>query len=62
MKKDVGLIVQFDDVEYSEEETSLLLGRFALLLAEIAEEIRENKNARDYADDTVKKICALTAN
>lgn len=34
-KKDVGLIIQFDDKEYSKEETEFLWARFFLLLAEI---------------------------
>lgn len=34
-KKDVGLIIQFDDKEYSKEETKFLWERFFLLLAEI---------------------------
>lgn len=34
-KKDVGLIIQFDDKEYSKEETEFLWERFFLLLAEI---------------------------
>lgn len=34
-KKDVGLIIQFDDKEYSKEETEFLWEKFFLLLAEI---------------------------
>ena len=34
-KKDVGLIIQFDDKEYSKEETEFLWGKLFLLLAEI---------------------------
>ncbi len=34
-KKDVGLIIQFDDKEYTKEETEFLWERFFLLLAEI---------------------------
>lgn len=34
-KKDVGSIIQFDDKEYSKEETEFLWERFFLLLAEI---------------------------
>lgn len=34
-KKDVRLIIQFDDKEYSKEETEFLWERFFLLLAEI---------------------------
>ena len=33
--KDVGLIIQFDDKEYTKEETEFLWERFFLLLAEI---------------------------
>lgn len=44
--KQVGLIIKFDDKEYSNEERDLLWGRFILLLAETAQEIKENKNAK----------------
>lgn len=33
-KKDIGLIIKFDDKEYSEEETVLLYKNFFTLLAE----------------------------
>jgi len=48
VKKDIGVIIEFDDVEYSEEERNLLWGRFALFLAKAAEEIKENKNAKCF--------------
>lgn len=48
MKKDIGVIIDFDNVEYSEEERNLLWGRFALFLAKAAEEIKENKNAKCF--------------
>ena len=34
-KKDVGFIIQFDDKEYSKEETEFLWEKFFLLLAKI---------------------------
>ncbi len=37
MKKDIGLIIDFDDVEYSDKERDLLWGRFIMLLVEAAE-------------------------
>lgn len=44
-KKDVGVIIQFDDVDYSDEERDLLWGQFFMLLAETAQEVKEKKNA-----------------
>ena len=44
-KKDVGVIIQFDDVDYTDEERDLLWGQFFMLLAETAQEIKEKKNA-----------------
>ena len=43
--KNVGVIIDFDEKEYSDEERDLLWGRFVLFLAKAAEEIKENKNA-----------------
>lgn len=48
LAKNVGVIIKFDDVEYSEEERNLLWGRFALFLAKAAEEIKENENAKCF--------------
>lgn len=47
MKKDIGLIIDFDDVEYSDKERDLLWGRFITLLVEAAEnQNKEKKNAK----------------
>lgn len=47
MKKDIGLIIDFDDVEYSNEERDLLWGRFIMALVEAAEnQKKENKSAK----------------
>lgn len=35
-KKDIGVIIQFDDKECTDAERGLLLGRFAYFLAEAA--------------------------
>ena len=48
MSKNIGVIIKFDDVEYSEEERNLLWGRFALFLAEAAKELKENKNGECF--------------
>ena len=45
-KKDVGVIIQFDDVDYTDEERDLLWGQFFMLLAETAQEVKEKKNDR----------------
>lgn len=57
MKKNIGVIIQFDDVEYSDEERDLLWGRFFLLLAETAQEIKEKKNAEciEFSDGSKRK-------
>ena len=34
-KKEIGLIIEFDDVEYSDEETAILYQQFFELLASI---------------------------
>lgn len=39
MKKDVGVKIIFDDVDYSEEERDLLWGRFFLCLAELSQKM-----------------------
>ena len=44
MAKDIGVIIKFDDVEYSEEERNLLWGRLCVFLAQAAQEQKENKN------------------
>lgn len=47
MKKDIGLIIDFDDVEYSDKERDLLWGRFIMLLVEAAEnQKKENRSAK----------------
>lgn len=56
-KKEIGLIIEFDDVEYSDEETAILYQQFFELLASIkkvsipenfgkalVESIREHEN------------------
>lgn len=37
MVKRVGVIIEFDDIDYSDEERDLLWGRLALILVEAAE-------------------------
>ena len=43
-KKDIGVIIQFDDKEYSDQERELLLGRFVYILAESALQLEKEKN------------------
>lgn len=46
-KKDIGVIIQFDDKECTDAERGLLLGRFAYFLAEVAlQQEKESKNAK----------------
>ncbi len=47
MVKEVGVIIKFDDVDYSDEERDLLWGRFALLLVEAAEAKKQKENRDD---------------
>ena len=47
MAKDIGLIIDFDDVEYSNKERDLLWGRFIMALVEASEnQKKENKSAK----------------
>lgn len=46
--KNVGVIIDFDDVEYSDEERDLLWGRFIMLLVDAAENKKEKKNAKCF--------------
>lgn len=55
-KKDVGVIIEFDDVEYSDEERDLLWGRFAMLLVEAAQKQLEVKNAKSVKFSKREKI------
>ena len=46
-KKDIGVIIQFDDKEYSDQERGLLFGRFLVILAEAAQQQeKEKQNAK----------------
>ncbi len=46
-KKDIGVIIQFDDKEYSDQERDLLFGRFLVILAEAAQQQeKEKQNAK----------------
>lgn len=56
MKKDVGVIIEFDDVEYSDEERDLLWGRFAMLLVEAAQNQKEVINAKSVKFSKREKI------
>ena len=42
-KKDVGVIIKFDEKECSDEERDLLWGRLALFLAEAHQELKGEK-------------------
>ncbi len=44
MKKDIGVIIKFDDVEYSEEERDLLWGRFFMSLYELSQKQEKGAN------------------
>ena len=44
MKKDIGVIIKFDDVEYSEEERDLLWGRFFMSLLELSQKQEKGAN------------------
>lgn len=46
MAKNIGLIIDFDDVEYSDKERDLLWGRFITFLVNAAENQKENKSAK----------------
>jgi hypothetical protein len=48
MKKKIGVIIQFDDIEYSEAERDYYWGRFAYLLSKAAQRKEENKNAECF--------------
>jgi len=45
-QKDIGLIIDFDDKEYSDEETAHLWGRFIMWFVEAAEIKKEKENAK----------------
>lgn len=42
-KKEIGLIIQFDDKEYTDEERNLLWGRLFTFLAEAALEQKQEQ-------------------
>lgn len=48
MVKNVGVIVDFDEKEYSDEERELLFGRFIVILAEAAQQQKEKKICKMY--------------
>jgi hypothetical protein len=48
LAKNIGVIIDFDEKEYSEKERDLLWGRLVLFLAEAAQEIKENKKCKMY--------------
>lgn len=45
-KKEIGLIIQFDDKEYTDEERNLLWGRFFTFLANAAIEQQQEQQRR----------------
>lgn len=47
MAKKIGVIINFDEVDYSEDERDLLWGRLACLLVEASKNPKkENENAK----------------
>ena len=53
-KKDLGVIIQFDDKEYSKEEIEFLWGRFISILAE-AKNIKFDTKITQNLTNTIKK-------
>lgn len=45
-KKEIGLIIQFDDKEYTDEDRNLLWGRFFTFLANAAIEQQQEQQRR----------------
>ena len=55
MRKEVGVIVVFDDVEYSDEERDLLLGRFFHALLKLSQKPKkEIENAKQTSEQKRK--------
>lgn len=55
MVKSVGVIIEFDDVDYSDEERDLLWGRFALMLVEAAELKKKKEITNDKRVKTTNR-------
>ena len=53
-KKDLGVIIQFDDKEYSKEEIEFFWGRFISILAE-AKNIKFDTKITQNLTNTIKK-------
>ena len=54
--KDIGVIIKFDDKEYSYEETSFLLSRFFAVLARIAEKTPVKHKQKVFSPDFCKEL------